>query len=120
MNHPSDQSLSGATAPDDDHGWWVRIGSKSHWLPDTATLRSWVGEGRLGRSDLVWDPDTSQWIVSTDVKELRSQFYPLEPIQTRWRYDAFLVAWPFMVMLFGAAGVVVIAASLDSGLLSAF
>jgi hypothetical protein len=66
-----------------DHEWWVRIGSKSHWVSDTATLRSWVGDGRLGRSDLVWDPDTSQWIGSTDVKELRSQFYPLEPIQTR-------------------------------------
>ena len=102
----------------DDHGWWVRIYSKSHWVPDTATLRSWVGDGRLGRNDLVWDPDTSQWIRSTDVKKLRSQFYPFEPIQTRWRYEAFLVVWPFMMLMFGAVGAVVIAATMDSGLLS--
>jgi len=102
----------------DDHGWWVRIYSKSHWVPDTATLRSWVGDGRLGRSDLVWDPNISQWIRSTDVKELRSQFYPFDAIQTRWRYDAFLVVWPFMMMMFGAVGVVLIAATIESGLLS--
>lgn len=97
----------------------MRIYSKSHWVPDTATLRSWVGDGRLGRNDLVWDADTSQWIRSTDVPELRLQFYPFDAIQTRWRYEAFLVVWPLMMLAFGAVGVVVIAATLNFGLLSA-
>ena len=103
----------------DDHGWWVRIYSKSHWVADTATLRSWVSEGRLGRNDLVWDPETSQWIRSTDVRDLRLQFYPFDAIQARWRYEMFLVVWPLMMLAFGAVGIVVIGETLDSSLLSA-
>jgi hypothetical protein len=53
------------------------------------------------------------------VKELRLQFYPFDAIQTRWRYDAFLVIWPFMMLMFGAAGIVLIVGTLSGGLLSA-
>lgn len=118
QSNPPDRQTSAGTVTG-DHGWWVRIDKKSLWVPDTATLRSWVGDGRLGRNDLVWDPETSQWIGSTSVRALRLQFYPFSATSSRWRYDAFLATWPFLMLIVGLAGIVLIAGTLSSGLLSA-
>jgi tetratricopeptide (TPR) repeat protein len=108
-----------ATNASDSPGWWVHIDDKSHWVPDTATLHSWVSEGRVGRDDLVWDAGTSRWIRSTSVQELQAQFYPLSAIQTKWRYDLFLAIWPLFALLIGLIGVLVITGTVSAGLLSA-
>jgi hypothetical protein len=108
-----------ATSASGSSGWWVHIDGKSHWVPDTATLHSWVSEGRVARNDLVWDAGTSRWICSAEVQELQSQLYPLGAIQTKWRYDLFLAIWPLLVLLIGLVGVIAITGTVSAGLLSA-
>ncbi|MBK5256293.1 MAG: DUF3592 domain-containing protein [Vicinamibacteria bacterium] len=107
------------TKASDPNGWWVRVGEKSHWAPETETLRSWLREGRLGRNDLVWEARGSRWIRSTEVQELQSHFYPFSPIWVKWRYDLFIAIWPIVVLLIGVVGVSVMSAFVNAGLLSA-
>ena len=103
----------------DPNGWWVRIDGKCRWAPETATLRLWVSEGRLGRNDLVWDAHTSRWIRSTKVQELQSQFYPFSPVWVKWKYDIFIAMSPIVVLLIGVIGANVMSATVNAGLLSA-
>lgn len=100
--------------------WWVRIDEASHPVPDTATLRAWVRDGRLRRNDLVWRPADKTWVVASEVEELRPQFYPLAIDATgRAKYDLFLLVWPFLSLLLGLFGLLVMLGGLNGGLLPA-
>lgn len=53
--------------------WYCYVGGKQHGPLSEAVLRSWIQQGRLGRSDLVWTAGMADWTAASEVPGLFAQ-----------------------------------------------
>ncbi|MFP4053768.1 MAG: DUF4339 domain-containing protein [Phycisphaerae bacterium] len=59
--------------------WYCLANGQQHGPVDEDTLRQWIGENRLTRSDLVWREGMDEWVAVSAVPELSGSQPPSAP-----------------------------------------
>lgn len=67
--------------------WKLKIGEKEYVMPDAATLRSWLTEGRARPDTPAFDPEQQKWLCLRDIAELSDVFKPSETLIHKHRED---------------------------------